>query len=300
MQNSLRYIREQLLPYYQEEEIRHLAQRIISFVCSTDCSLEILRCKGKEISPDERNQIENIVSRLQRHEPIQYILGETEFYGLTFGVTSDVLIPRPETEELVDLIVSDCRSLESRSLRSSLPLDFPQKTPLTVLDIGTGSGCIAISLAKCFPSATIYGLDVSAAALSVASANAKRNGVAVRWEMHDIFKPIPSGLLPATFDVIVSNPPYVTESEKAQMEANVLAYEPHLALFVSDDNPLVFYHAIADLGLQRLKHLGRIYVETGSLYGKATAALFLQKGYREAQLMQDISGNDRIVRARKI
>jgi release factor glutamine methyltransferase len=221
---------------------------------------------------------------LQKHEPIQYILGETEFYGLPFIVNADVLIPRPETEELVDLILRDIKS--------------EKKESLTVLDIGTGSGCIAVSLAKNIPGASVYAVDISSAALETAKKNARQNKADVHFVEQDVFNDFPATVFPDTWDIIVSNPPYVMLSEKKDMAANVLEYEPPVALFVPNDRPLFFYEKIADFGLSRLKATGAVYVETNARLGNETLQLFLEKNYKQVSLHKDISGNDRILKAK--
>jgi len=220
---------------------------------------------------------QEIIHRLKAQEPIQYIIGETEFYGRKFKVTPDTLIPRPETEELVQLTVN---SLES---------------PLFILDIGTGSGCIAISLACEFPNAQVYAYDISENTLKVAKENAVINNVNIFFEQVDILKPIPNS--PNLFHAIVSNPPYVMNAEKLKMEQNVLDYEPHLALFVEDSNPLVFYKAIVEFASKNLVNKGLCVVEINQAFGLETAELFWNQGFRYVEVVKDMFRKDRMIKA---
>lgn len=219
---------------------------------------------------------ENVLSELKAYKPIQYILGETEFYGLPFLVNENVLIPRPETEELVELIISN---------------NTPSKN-IKILDIGTGSGCIAISLAKNLSNAEVFALDVSEAALSTAKKNAEINQVKVTLLHQSILETADLG---QQFDLIVSNPPYVRILEKAEIKANVLEYEPHLALFVADDDALLFYRKIAELAKKNLAANGQLYFEINQYLGNETSALLEDLGFRNIELIQDIYGNDRMI-----
>jgi release factor glutamine methyltransferase len=228
-----------------------------------------------------------IVKRLNNHEPIQYILGETNFYGRRFLVDDSVLIPRPETEELVDYI---CR-WEKKTQR----VELEKK----VLDIGTGSGCIAISLAKELSHVKVWGYDVSERTLTTAQKNADLNAAAnVNFEKVDILQylsdEVPTRL---RFDIIVSNPPYVTRQEAAQMRSNVLNFEPHLALFVEDDDPLIFYQAIANFAVQTLKEEGLVVVEINENLGEETAEVFMKAGFSTVEVIKDIYQKNRFVKA---
>ncbi|MDR0422559.1 MAG: peptide chain release factor N(5)-glutamine methyltransferase [Proteiniphilum sp.] len=272
----LHFLQEELNGLYSGREASVLMQLIFEEICGTPFR-GITADKINHLSGLEIGKAEDIVRRLKRGEPIQYILGKTEFYGLSFRVTPDVLIPRPETEELVEWILAGDR----QSGRS-------------VLDIGTGSGCIAVTLAEKMRGAEVHAWDVSERALRVASENARLNGVAVRFSVRDIFQPVDGCPL---FDVIVSNPPYVTESEKADMEVNVLGFEPHTALFVADDNALLFYERIADVALVLLREGGELYFEINREKGAEVSTLLRSKGFIRMELRKDISGNDRMVRA---
>jgi len=285
MQHLPEYICDKLSPIYKKNEAKSLSQWIIESIFGIKPH-EISLCKDKEISPNERQRIEDILLRLLNHEPIQYILGETEFFGMSFSVNPDVLIPRPETEELVEWIIRE----------------HGEKTtyPLQILDIGTGSGCIAVSLAKHLPDANVYAIDISEQALETAKHNASINNVCVLFIRQDIFKPISSDIFPKKWDIIVSNPPYISVSEQKNMEKNVLEYEPHTALFVSDKTPLIFYEQIAEFGKKHLNENGAIYVETSALYGQKTAEMFCSQGYQHVDLRKDISGRDRMIKAENV
>ncbi|MDR2690720.1 MAG: peptide chain release factor N(5)-glutamine methyltransferase [Dysgonamonadaceae bacterium] len=272
------YVKAQLRDYYTESEIKSLYFLIMESVCRLDTQ-SVLLGKDAQIFPEEKLIIERIIEDLKKYRPVQYILGETEFYGLKFKVNGQVLIPRPETEELVERILNDftvCRS------------------PFTVLDIGTGSGCIAVALAKFLPGAEVYASDISEKALEVARANALNNQTDVRFVRHDIFDGWPENL-PEQLDVIVSNPPYVTPEEKKDMSKNVLDCEPHQALFVPQEKPLLFYERIADLAQVHLRANGRLYFETSAVYGKDTAEMLGSKGFGAVRLFRDISGKERIL-----
>ena len=220
-------------------------------------------------------QWEQLQLDLLRQQPIQYLLGQTEFCGLKFEVAASTLIPRPETEELVALIVKDHPQFAGR-----------------ILDIGTGSGCIAISLAHQLPNAQVAAIDVSHEALAIATKNAIHNNVKVEFMLQDILQ---TNGLGASYDIIVSNPPYVRELEKKEIQPNVLEYEPHLALFVSDDDPLLFYRKIAQLAQKSLLPNGKLYFEINQYLGKETVELLSDMNFTAIQLLKDFYGNDRMV-----
>ena len=234
-------------------------------------------------------QWKNIVSELKKQRPVQYILGETTFYGLLFLVNENTLIPRPETEELVELII-ESTNYELRN------------TKLKVLDIGTGSGCIAISLAKHLPTSEVYAIDVSEEALVTAKKNAELNKVAIDFISTNILDVVTLSAvagLDKQFDIIVSNPPYVRNLEKDEIKPNVLEYEPHLALFVDDIDPLLFYRKIAELAIKNLNPNGKLYFEINQYLGKETIKLLEDFGFRNVELKKDIYGNDRIISCEK-
>ena len=228
---------------------------------------------------------QDIIIRLKAQEPVQYIIGETEFYSRKFKVTSDTLIPRPETEELVQLVVSSWQ----------LAVGSAAQFPISVLDLGTGSGCIAISLACEIPNSQVYAYDISEEALKIAKENAERTNVNVIFKQLDILNLPPFSCPP--FSIIVSNPPYVMNAEKSEMEQNVLDYEPHLALFVEDLNPLIFYKAIAEFASKNLITNGLCVVEINQAFGLETAELFWNRGFRYVEVVKDMFGKDRMVKA---
>lgn len=278
MQYSVQHILQELEGLYSKPEISVITQLILEEVCGNS-SRGITTDKNTHLSGSERSKAEDIVRRLKSGEPIQYILGKTEFYGMPFVVSPDVLIPRPETEELVEWILAGNRP-----------------AGCSVLDIGTGSGCIAVTLAKKMHGADVYAWDISEGALKVASENALLNCVNVQFLLRDIFQPVDT--VPF-FDVIVSNPPYVTESEKTTMEAIVLGFEPHGALFVPDTHALIFYERIADVALALLRNKGELYFEINREKGVEVCDMLRNKGFESIELRKDISGNDRMVCAVK-
>ena len=270
-------IRDALRGYYPDSEALSLAKMLLveAFGFST---LELYGGKDKEISGNRLRDLHEMLSRLQKNEPIQYILGKETFCGLIFEVDTHVLIPRPETRELVEWIVADYELLPA----------------CRILDVGTGSGCISISLAKFIPGASVESWDISEGALEVARRNCALNGGEVLLRQQDVLLAQPE---PACFDVIVSNPTYITESEKADMEANVLDWEPATALFVPDADPLLFYRKIAELGTVMLKEGGSLYFEINRAYGNETVQMLEGLGYKQIQLRKDDWGNDRMIKA---
>ena len=272
------YIRQSLQEIYPPEEVKALSMLICCDMLGLD-ALDIYMGKDIILSECKQCELENIIFRLQKNEPIQYIRGFAEFDGRRFKVAPGVLIPRPETVELVELVAREntdaCR----------------------LLDIGTGSGCIAISLDKRLPDAKVEAWDISEEALAIAYTNNKELKAEVMFLQRDVlsddWEKTPS------FDVIVSNPPYVTEAEKNGMDANVLDWEPELALFVPDDDPLRFYRRIADLGRELLLPEGRLYFEINQAYGRETAHMLEMNQYRDVRVIKDIFGKDRIVTANR-
>ena len=231
--------------------------------------------------------------QLEQEIPIQYIIGKTEFFGLLFNINKEVLIPRPETEELVERVIKEVSLIKTYKTDSN---ETKNEKQLKILDIGTGSGCIAISLKKELPSSKISAIDVSNEALRIAKKNALLNKVDINFIHLDILK---TNNLDKLYDVIVSNPPYVRELEKKEMKNNVLNNEPHLALFVDNKNPLLFYNKIAELAKNFLTKNGQLHFEINQYLGKETVILLAEKGFKNIQLKKDIFGNDRIISAFK-
>jgi release factor glutamine methyltransferase len=258
-----------------------------------------------EVSETDLEKWNTIISELKTEKPIQYITGEAWFYGLRFEVNENTLIPRPETEELVDWIVESQKSkvksqkskVESQKLNSQ-NLIIQKSNNLTILDIGTGSGCIPITLNKEIPYSFVYAIDISEKALETARKNAFDNQVEVNFVHQDILKSSnlqiskSSNLL---FDIIVSNPPYVRNLEKQEIKKNVLDYEPHLALFVDDSDALLFYRKIAQLALKSLAPTGKLFFEINQYLGKETVELVEQLGFKNIELRKDFMGNDRMI-----
>ena len=250
------------------------------------------------LKPDFKIDEENLsilkkaLARLQNEEPIQYIIGKTEFYGLPFLVDENTLIPRPETEELVEWALEEVGSWKFEA--GSEMLEVGAEKSLSILDIGTGSGCIPISLAKNLSEVKISAIDVSVDALKVAKKNAALQNVSIDFFEVDILQ---AEKLPQKFDIIISNPPYVRELEKVEIQNNVLQNEPHLALFVSDKNPLIFYDKIADLAKNNLTKNGLLFFEINQYLGKETCDLLERKGFKNINLQKDLFGNDRMIKA---
>jgi release factor glutamine methyltransferase len=237
----------------------------------------------RELNAEQTEQVKNILTELKTGKPVQYILGLTEFYGLPFKVNTNVLIPRPETEELVEWVISGER-LKAKGERFSL------------LDIGTGSGCIAISLKKHLYDANVSAIDISEGALQTAKENAVLNKVEVNFFKADILNIKPADES-AQYNIIVSNPPYVTLDDKKQMHSNVTDFEPHTALFVPEHDPLIFYRAIADYALNNLIADGSLYFEINESLGKETVELLAHKGFKNIALRKDMNGRDRMIKA---
>ncbi|MFT2010352.1 peptide chain release factor N(5)-glutamine methyltransferase [Pontibacter sp. 13R65] len=279
IQQTISNIKTSLSELYPGPEAGIMAEQVVEHVLQkTRVALSLAR--EQEVKAAEANTISGIVTRLLQQEPLQYVLGIAYFYDLELYVDARVLIPRPETEELVHLILQKHKN----------------RLHLKVLDIGTGSGCIPIALAKNLQQAQVYGLDISSDALAVARANAEKYQAAITWLQQDVFEPITTIPL-HSLDILISNPPYVLESEKEQMRANVLSYEPHLALFVPDNDALRYYKRIAEVGQELLKPGGNLYFEINERYGKATQDMLLRAGYRQAEVLHDLFGKERMVEA---
>ena len=268
---------------YPSSEITSIFRLLVAHRLHLDSAALVLEEK-KELLPKDSAYFQKALERLQEKEPVQYIVGETYFYNLKLRVNSEVLIPRPETEELVAWIISDVEK-------------YNKNKTIRTLDIGTGSGCIAISLAKNLPNIEVWAIDISPKALQVAKENANTHQVAVHFLEADILK---TDELPKTYDMIISNPPYVRRQERSQMHGNVLQFEPDQALYVSDDNPLLFYKKIIVLATKYLNEKGCLYFEINQYLGKEVVQLLEQNGYKNIELRKDFLGNNRMLRAAKI
>lgn len=286
MKNSKELLQEVLAGirwYGSPDELRSIAFILFESVLGLS-KTEIMSGKAVSYPEETAHTLQNAVERITRGEPIQYIVGEEYFYGRRFHVNPSVLIPRPETEDLIRMVVAYNNQLSSRGIRPSL---------LKILDIGTGSGCIPVTLYHEITNADIYATDISPEALAVAVDNATRLQAKVTFLQHDILH---EGIPLNDLDVIVSNPPYVTESEKNGMNANVIDHEPHLALFVPDRDPLLFYKLIVRKAHMSLKPDGLLSVEINERFGDAVSELFSKERFREVEVMKDLAGKDRFVR----
>ena len=271
--NIIPYFKEELLAVSQEREIISWAYIVMEFLLGHNRSDCIIHA-NKEITTEITDRIKQIIADLKTKKPIQYILGETEFYGLQFKVNEHTLIPRPETEELVEWILKE---------------EFS-----SALDIGTGSGCIAITLAK-NTNAKITAIDISKEAIDVAKENTKNNKVEIDFMLQDILQ----AETLSKVDLIVSNPPYILNSEKEKMESNVLDFEPDLALFISDNDPLLFYKKIGVLAEKSLNCGGKLYFEINEKYGAEILEMLSKIGFVDIALKKDINDKDRMVKATK-
>ena len=278
MKNIARRINEGLSCHYHTGEMTALT-RILATELLAIPQMTFYLKDDIALTPEQEQLLDNAIERLAKHEPVQYILGYSDFCGLRFKVTPATLIPRPETSELVKWIAQESYGNEC------------------VLDIGTGSGCIAVSLAKKIAGATVEAWDISPDAIEVARSNSESNGAEVKFCIVDILNHKPGG---EEFDIIVSNPPYIRELEKSGMETNVLDWEPHTALFVPDNDPLLFYRAIAEQGLAMLRTGGRLYFEINREYGNETVGMLAALGYTDIELRKDFADNDRMIRAVKL
>ena len=280
MQQFLKDLQTSLKGEYSESEIHVLGMLILEKLTGFS-RIWLLIHKELKLNDEQNIIASQYLERLKNHEPIQYILGETEFYGLKFKVNPSVLIPRPETEELVEWVKPP------HPPRGG----FLSGTP-TLLDVGTGSGCIAVALKKKFPSANVSAMDISPEALALAKENAALNEVNIEFIQDDILHPAATD---RKWDVIVSNPPYIPASEQRYLHKNVTDFEPHLALFVQDNDPLIFYRKIAEFALSHLTAGGRLYVEIHQSLGRQCCQLLESMGFQSVELRKDLSGNDRMI-----
>ena len=275
-----KYMHERLVDYYTERESSYFFKKA---VCQrlklTDA--EFLLASQNRLSESDLLFFRNIVKRLQDKEPFQYIIGETWFYDLPFKIDKRALIPRPETEELVDLIIKENQN----------------KSNLNLLDLCSGSGCIAISLAKNLKESKLIGIEFSQDAIDLSKKNALLNHVAVSFLYGNVLENLPVEIEDKSLDIIVSNPPYIPFKDKEKMEKNVLDFEPHMALFVSDENPLVFYKSIAKHATYKLKNKGLLYFEIHEDYGSETKKMLEEIGFENVIILQDLQGKNRFIKA---
>ncbi|MDE5923835.1 MAG: peptide chain release factor N(5)-glutamine methyltransferase [Muribaculaceae bacterium] len=272
-----RRLREELMPLFGTREATAMSRLIFHALKGWDTTALVVHAPDL-LSEFTLARIDEILARLRQGEPLQYILGEARFYGMTLKVDRSTLIPRPETEELVEMIVDDCRD----------------RKDLRVLDIGTGSGAIAIALSRNLLFPHVEAIDISPEALEVARANARSLHARVEFRHADVFSLEPA---PRSLDVIVSNPPYICHKEMAEMEKNVLDHEPHTALFVPDSDPLLFYRRIADIGRDALVEKGRLYFEINPIYADPMRDMLRDRGYDTVDIRNDLSGKQRFILA---
>lgn len=274
-----------IVPPYDESEAKAIIRMVLEVVFNFRLA-DLYSGKVNELSPDEEEVLGEIVARLKKCEPVQYVLGQADFCGRTFKVRPGVLIPRPETAELCEWITT--RHTHSGRLR--------------ILDIGTGSGCIALTLALNLPCTQVEGWDISAEALCIAEENNERLKANVRFLQKDILAPDSAGTTTKNkeeIDIIVSNPPYICMKERGEMDRNVLNYEPETALFVPDNDPLRFYRAIAEHGKKALRTGGELYFEINPLYASELKIMLQELGYKDLELREDLFGKQRMMKGVK-
>lgn len=275
--SAVAYFKNELASFYDKSELESMLYILFQHyfgVSKTDVVIN----KDRKLSESDLLLVIYAVKDLKKYKPLAYIIGEWEFFGLSFFVNKHVLIPRPETEELVQLIIND----------------YDNHPPNNILDIGSGSGCIALSLKHHFKNTNVTAWDVSEEALKVIGKNANNLQLAIELQKVDALS---NPDVNVKYDVIVSNPPYIMNKEQTQMHSNVLDYEPHLALFVPNENPLLFYDTISDIAVKHLTKNGSLYVEINEQFGEDVALLFNKKGFNKVEIIKDINGKNRMVRA---
>lgn len=286
LRSARQWLRQALTPLYGERESSQISDWVLQQ--ATGWSREQCRMHPEAaLEPALQDRLDIHLNDLLRWRPVQYVLGEAWFMGMSFKVDERVLIPRPETEELVEWVIS-----------SEMQRQRDRSGQCRILDIGTGSGCIPIALKLKWPEASVWSLDASEEALTVARENARKLHADVHFLHLDVLDDLSLPDIPEV-DIIVSNPPYVLEEDRAEMRQNVIDWEPHMALFVDGPDPLLFYHRIADLGLMKLPEGGRVFVEIQETKSDDVVVLFRARGYIDIEARQDLSGRDRMVSARK-
>lgn len=270
------YFKNELASFYDISELESILYILFQYYFGVS-KTDIVINKDRKLSESDLLLVIYAVKELKKYKPLAYIIGEWEFFGLSFFVNEHVLIPRPETEELVQLIIND----------------YDNHPPNNILDIGSGSGCIALSLKHHFKNSNVTAWDISDEALKVIDKNAKRLHLEIEINKVDVLS---NPEVNVKYDVIVSNPPYITNKEQAQMHSNVLDYEPHLALFVPNENPLLFYEKIADIAVKHLTENGSLYVEINEQFGDEVVLLFNKKGLKKVEISKDINDKNRMVK----
>jgi release factor glutamine methyltransferase len=289
-----RWLTKELATLYSIDEASAISSLVLASISQFSRSERALK-KEEVLAVQDLHRLTEIHHRLIQHEPVQYILGETYFCGLKLYLDRNVLIPRPETEELVEWIVADVR-------QKNLPVfdkksnEADKTTKLKILDVGTGSGCIALALKNQMPKAEIWGCDASDAALNIARRNGSELDIRVDFQGVDFLDFTQQKILP-TVDIVVSNPPYIPMRDMGTMNANVLNFEPHTALFVRDEDELIFYKALANFGKERLYANGCIYTEVHENFSQSVVELFENQGYKKVEIKKDMQGKERMVKA---
>jgi release factor glutamine methyltransferase len=287
------WLHKELTGIYEEQEAANIASWVLEHLTGASRIDRLMR-KDTPLNTQQLRRLTEVHHRLLHHEPIQYVLGESYFYSLKLFVDNNVLIPRPETEELVDWVFKDVKAA-GKDVFERRPFEADVTTQLKILDVGTGSGCIALALKKAMPKAEVWGCDVSEGALNVARRNGSELDIRVDFQGLDFLDTAQQKSLP-TVDIVVSNPPYIPLDNKEAMRPNVVAHEPHTALFVPDNNALVFYEALARFGRHHLHPGGSIYCEIHEDLGREVVALFTREGYT-TELRKDMQGKERMVKA---
>jgi release factor glutamine methyltransferase len=296
MADAERYISGRLQEVYEESEAKNIADLLIEHITSLSKNERLSR-NEYEITPEQELAFKDDLQRLLKHEPIQYLMNKSWFYGLELFVDPSVLIPRPETEELVEWVINDIKAsgldVFTRDMAGADKTNL-----LKILDVGTGSGCIALALKKAMPKAEIWGCDMSEEALNVARRNGSALDLRVDFQGLNFLDPEQQRQLP-TVNILVSNPPYIPIKDKQLMDRNVVEHEPHVALFVPNDDPLVFYRALAKFGMHRLYENGSIYMEIHEDLGNQVTDLFKEQGYFSVVVKKDMQGKNRMVKVKK-
>ena len=283
IQQAYQQLFQDLFTIYESREAANIADLVIEKITGQQ-RLDRILYKDITVNAEQQSVLEKMTRELVQHKPVQYAIGEAWFMDMKLMVNEHVLIPRPETEELVDWLVRDVKT--------------SKMDDISVLDIGTGSGCIPIAVKKNIPHGEVWSVDVSEEALQLAKRNAAGQNVLVDFLLINILEETSWNQL-GQFDIIVSNPPYIKQSEKAAMQRNVLDFEPHIALFVLDEDPLLFYHTIARFCQKHLKKNGRLYVEINEAFGMHVTKIFSQNGFTQVELRKDMQGKDRMIKALK-
>lgn len=288
-----RYVIKELTSIYDDREAYNIADILIQDLSGFNKSDRIIK-KNEILTDESKKKLESALSRLLNHEPIQYVINKSWFYNMELYVDNSVLIPRPETEELVQWIIDDVRS-EGKDVFENKPMTSDETDLLKIADIGTGSGCIALALKKAMPRAEVWGYDHSEAALTVARRNGSSLDIRVDFQGVDFLDYEQHKFLPSV-DIIVSNPPYISFEEKNSLNQNVVNYEPHMALFVPDNDPLVFYKALIHYSRHRLHANGRLYMEINEVAAEEIKNLFDAEGMYTIEIKKDLQGKNRMVR----